>query len=126
MKLPNSIPHLLLTFSLIALMGNIPAKSQSSSTPIDSTILLPKSNTSLRPKVPTRQMITCTYDGDTLYFEFLIPEGTCGLYLYNPVNGETISTSFESEESPYVHVGFHSSAEITLTTEGGIEYYTEW
>lgn len=90
--------------------------------PMDPIVLDPIPKTKgHRPKAPSLQQITCTYDGEALNFEFVIPEGECTMTLSGDL---TMTYAFDSSElNAEVYVGtLHSDTEITLTTEYGNEY----
>ena len=75
-----------------------------------------------RPKMPSRQMITCIYDGDELTFDFVVPEGMCDVVLTES-SGATMSYTIDSSElTATVYVGTLSESEVELTTENGNTY----
>lgn len=63
-------------------------------------ILLVKKNrgaSTIRPKAPDRQVITCAYDGDALHLNFALSEGAATVH----VTDETlITTIFEIDTTP--------------------------
>ena len=72
------------------------------------------------------QSVMCTYDDGNLYFEFAIPEGQCQLILSDPSTGETVVAGFDSDVTEPVYVGYHSTADLTVTTENGNTYTGSW
>lgn len=75
-----------------------------------------------RPGMPSRQMITCIYDGGELTFDFVVPEGMCDVVLTES-SGATMSYTIDSSElTATVFVGTISESEIELTTENGNTY----
>ena len=88
--------------------------------------LNPKPNISHRPKAPSMQNVTCTYNEGSLTFEFAYPEGQCQLILADPTTGETVAAGFDSAVSEPVYVGYHSTASLTVTTANGNTYTGMW
>lgn len=94
--------------------------------PVQPIVLLPGPKPNLRPKAPSRQIVTCIYDEGNLYFEFAIPEGQCQLFLSDPSTGETVVAGFDSDVTEPVYVGYHRTASLTVNTENGNTYAGEW
>ncbi|MBD5181791.1 MAG: hypothetical protein HDS23_00775 [Bacteroides sp.] len=86
----------------------------------------PKPNPTLRPKAPSMQDVTCTYNEGMLTFEFAYPEGECELQLTDLSTGEMILDNFDSAISEPVYVGYHSTASLTVTTANGNIYSGGW
>lgn len=91
-----------------------------------STITLTKSvrtNPIKRPKAPDRQIVTCTYDGEELNLNFVIPEGMATL----SCTDETLLTAtFEFDSTPLqvsIPVGkLWGTVSIELETANGNTY----
>ena len=82
-----------------------------------------RSDKSLRPKAPSRQVVTCFYDGQYLCFDFVVPEGECDVtvteWFSNAVQNYTIDSS---ELSADVYVGELYESTVTITTANGHTY----
>lgn len=76
-----------------------------------------------RPRVPSRQMIECAYDGDCLAFTFAIPEGECEVSLTDNVT-LSVQTHFIDSDCCHaeIYVGELSETTVTLVTESGATY----
>ena len=76
-----------------------------------------------RPRIPSRQVVTCSYDGQYLCFDFTVPEGECNVtvteWFSNAVQNYTIDSS---ELSADVYVGELYESTVTLTTANGHTY----
>ena len=89
--------------------------------------LVPKGSVgSHKTKAPSRQSVTCIYDAGNLYFEFAIPEGQCQIILSDLSTGETVVAGFDSDMTEPVYVGYHSTADLTVTAENGNTYTGSW
>ena len=89
------------------------------------TVDLKKNSThkSHRPKAPSLQRITCVYDGETLVFDFVLPEGQCELSVRGIDNGYVVTETFDSSDLvAEVFVGTITDCEIELTTSLGHTY----
>ena len=118
--------------TIIALSAIAPADA---GTPVNPTpsgpiiILLPPQkpkDTGLRPKSPDRQEVYCTYTDGNAIIDFVFPEGMCELQLLDPETGETVTATIDSEAPEAIYVGYHGSAEVTVTTEYGNTYTGSW
>lgn len=77
----------------------------------------------LRPKAPSRQLISCEYDGENLLFEFELPEGMCELVLTDVLTAQTTAYVFDSSTcNAAVYVGEIYESTLTLTTSLGNVY----
>ncbi len=80
-------------------------------------------NTALRPKAPSRQVVTCAYDGEYLMFDFVVPEGECDVvvteWFSNAQQSYTIDSSILTAD---IHVGELYESTVTVTTEKGNVY----
>ena len=100
-------------------------KTQPSRPTQNKVIILEKSNKaeSARPKAPSRQVVTCSYDGQYLCFDFVVPEGECNVtvteWYSNAVQNYTIDSS---ELSADVYVGELYESTVTVTTANGHTY----
>lgn len=75
-----------------------------------------------RPRIPSRQIINCTYDSGELTIDFTIPEGMCEVLL-TEASGMTISYTVDSSNlTATIYVGTISESEIELSTESGNIY----
>lgn len=85
-----------------------------------------RSDKSLRPKAPSRQVVTCFYDGLYLCFDFVVPEGECNVtvteWYSNAVQNYTIDSS---ELSADIYVGELYESTVTVTTANGNTYTAE-
>lgn len=79
-----------------------------------------------RPKMPSRQFITCYYDGESLNLDFAYSEGECEVCVTD------ITTNFSrfyyidsSELLSTIYVGEINSSIITVTTSHGHIYTGE-
>lgn len=76
-----------------------------------------------RPQAPSLQRITCTYDGEYLVFDFVLPEGQCELTVRSIDNTNVVCETFDSNDLvAEVFVGELSDCEIELTTQKGNTY----
>lgn len=87
-------------------------------------ILTPaKDSVALRPKAPSRQVVTCAYDGEYLMFDFVVPEGECDVvvteWFSNAQQSYTIDSSILTAD---IHVGELYESTVTVTTEKGNVY----
>lgn len=79
--------------------------------------------TSKRPHMPDRQMITCVYDGENICLDFAYSEGMCDVYVTDARTGEMQLFSFDSSElSVLIYVGEIGESYIALVTEYGNTY----
>lgn len=83
------------------------------------TILTPQSESidKRRPKVPSRQVITCGYDESVFYLSFVLPEGQCTLSASDS-DGHYEYVEFESTDL-YIQIPteeMHGDIEVTLQT----------
>lgn len=79
--------------------------------------------TSNRPHMPDRQVITCVYDGENICLDFAYSEGVCDTYVMDARTGEMQHFSFDSSElSVFIYVGEIGESYITLVTEYGNTY----
>lgn len=76
-----------------------------------------------RPKAPSRQVITCYYDGENLNFDFIYSEGECEIYLTDMSTNLSRYYLIDSAElSTSIFVGTIKSTAISLTTSNGNTY----
>ena len=119
MKIINLI--LLITICTFAFTANAQNQSSGSANPIQLTKT--KGDTSKRPLSPSLQRITCVYDGETLVFDFVLPEGQCELTVRDIDNGYVVTETFDSSDLiAEVFVGTITDCEIELTTQKGNIY----
>ncbi len=79
-----------------------------------------------RPRVPSRQVIECAYDGEVLYFTFAYAEGECEATLTEYATGYERTYTFDSSECyTEITVGQLYESTLTLTTESGHTYTAE-
>ena len=63
------------------------------------------------------------YDGETLVFDFVLPEGQCELSVRGIDNGYVVTETFDSSDLvAEVFVGTITDCEIELTTQKGNTY----
>lgn len=130
MRFPRYLYLTVLTASLSAVWGGS-AAADTPTNPIKNPIVidLPPRNTGdfgARPKAPSMQSVTCTYNDGFLTFEFAFPEGECELMLSDLSTGDMVIEYFDSAVTEPVYVGYHSTASLTVTTENGNTYTGEW
>lgn len=75
-----------------------------------------------RPRTPSRQQITCIYDGECIYINFLIPEGQCSLLVTEQNLGISNCYSFDSEDETVVRLGIIKNAMLRIDTGFGKSY----
>lgn len=76
-----------------------------------------------RPKAPSRQIISCSYENDIFTFEFVISEGVCEVIITDITTGEEIYEVFDSSAlQAKVYAGEITDCDIQLTTETGNIY----
>lgn len=114
----------LLIFTSNVFADNEPESTVSSSD--GTTILYPPKNRNDKPKMPSRQFITCYYDGENLNLDFAYSEGECEVCVTD------ITTNFSrfyyidsSELLSTIYVGEINSSIITVTTSHGHIYTGE-
>lgn len=88
----------------------------------ESVIWHEKSENSNRPKVPSRQQISCFYENGSLKFQFVIPEGECQLTVTDMTTGFARQYVFDSSAAATVYVGVLTQAHIEISTANGHEY----
>lgn len=69
-----------------------------------------------RPKMPSRQQIECWYDGESLTFDFAIPEGECTLTVTDASTAMQTQYVFDTETTAEVYVGPMAEAYLELYT----------
>lgn len=103
-------------------------KTQPSRPTQNKVIILEKSQKAetARPKAPSRQVVTCFYDGEYLCFDFVVPEGECNVtvteWYSNAVQNYVIDSS---ELSADIYVGQLYESTVTVTTANGNTYTAE-
>jgi len=76
-----------------------------------------------RPNAPSRQIISCTYESETLTMNFAIPEGLCEVAITELSTGITMCYSVDSSElTASICVGAIGESSIEVLTEGGNTY----
>lgn len=75
-----------------------------------------------RPRNPSRQQVTCLYDGECVYLSFLVPEGQCNLIITEQNIGVTNYYIFNSEDEIAIPVGIIKSSILRIDTEFGKSY----
>ncbi len=120
MKIINFLIPLIM-LCMIAVSAN--AQKQSSGSYVELNSVKHRQGTSHRPKAPSLQRITCTYDGEYLVFDFVLPEGQCELTVRSIDNTNVVCETFDSNDLvAEVFVGELSDCEIELTTQKGNTY----
>lgn len=76
-----------------------------------------------RPKMPSRQIVTCAYTDSNMYLTFILPEGECTLSVQDS-DGHTEVYDFDSSElSVSIScIEMHGDIQVTLQTEQGNTY----
>ena len=81
---------------------------------------------SLRPKAPSRQRVTCSYDGEYLTVDFVIPEGECEVAIAEWYSGTVQTYTIDSTDlTAQINVGELYESTITISTESGNTYTTD-
>ncbi len=76
-----------------------------------------------RPKAPSRQVVTCEYDGTYLTFGFVLPEGVCEATVTENFSGAFQTYTFDSTPlTADVYVGELYESTVTMTTASGNTY----
>lgn len=118
----KSFKHLLL-IALAAVISSLTAIAQSPLPDSSIIIIEPKEDIKpSKPKMPSRQQISCLYYDGTLIIDFTISEGQCELSVTNLSTGLTRQHSFDSTDEASVYVGPLTQAYIEISTESGHSY----
>lgn len=83
----------------------------------------PKPTPGLR--VPSRQAVTCSYDGEYLFLSFAYSEGGCLLTVTDNVTLAEDGYIFDSSVPTTLNIGYVSDASLTITTSLGHSYTGE-
>lgn len=113
-----------LIFSFLILSSTNPIFAEEP-LPVYSTSLVDidnKGKQHVRPKIPSRQRILCTYESGSLKFQFAIPEGECQLTVTDMTTGFARQYVFDSSADATVCVGTLTQAHIEISTANGHEY----
>lgn len=105
--------------------GSNGSTTKKPSTP-QTIVLKPKDKVSIRPRTPSLQEVVCSYMDDYVYITLSLPEGECEMQLTDLTTGETVVSDFDSENPEPIYVGYHDSAEVTVTTAYENIYTGEW
>ncbi|MBP3288908.1 MAG: hypothetical protein J6L79_06735 [Muribaculaceae bacterium] len=116
MKKIFSIATIILFGCPLNLIANTPTITS------ESVIWHEKSENSNRPKVPSRQQISCFYEKGSLNFQFAIPEGECQLTVTDMTTGFARQYVFDSSAAATVYVGVLTQAHVEISTANGREY----
>lgn len=113
---------------LLTLAGfGSPEMSGEDTTNKKTTILLVRVNKGkpfTRPKAPDRQVITCLYDGEELFFNFAIPEGSATVTVTDETKTISIYQIDTTQLEIHITVGeFIGDALIEVETELNNRYY---
>ncbi len=120
---------LTLAVSIYLCLTCMAEQNQQSGQSRQSTILLVKKNrgaSTIRPKAPDRQVVTCAYNGEDVELSLTLPEGNATLY----ITDQTHSTkTYEIETAPLeVNVAtgeLMGRISIEMSTEKGNIYIGE-
>lgn len=83
-------------------------------------------NIAHRPKAPSRQRVTCSYDGEYLTVDFVIPEGECEVAIAEWYSGTIQTYTIDSTDlTAQINVGELYESTITISTESGNTYTTD-
>lgn len=115
----------LLTTALMAMAIICPGFATETNDDDRTVPIIPKKNPKERPKAPSRQQISCVYNGETMTINFLIDEGNCTLTINNIVTGEESLYTFDSAYLAEITVGELTKAYLEIQTESGHTYYGE-
>lgn len=124
LKLPILALAAGIIFTAAAAVPNTPQNPQKK-VPAKARIALrgDKADVSLRPKAPSRQVVTCEYDGSYLTFGFVMPEGVCEATVTENVSGASQTYTFDSTPlTANVYVGELYESTVTMTTASGNTY----
>lgn len=76
-----------------------------------------------RPKVPSKQRVSCSYDGEYLTFDFVIAEGECEVAIAEWYSAAVQTYTIDSTDlTAEIYVGELYESTITVTTERGNTY----
>lgn len=114
-----SIMFILFAFCLH--MHASPVQDSSPNVDIPITEIPDSDDETLKPKMPSRQRICCTYDGEMLFIKFAISEGECTLCLESSENGTQIQY-LDSSAPAYINVGKVENANLLILTSSGHTY----
>lgn len=122
----------LLFFCLTAFATESPMSSDSSEKKTETkrakeykTVVLgqtscPKSG---RPAAPSRQMVQCYYDGESIVIDFNFPEGECRVTVTDLYTGYPQSHTIDSSDNDIeIYVGDINESSIEISTEYGHNY----
>lgn len=75
-----------------------------------------------RPRIPSRQIVTCAYDGESLEVVFLFPEGNAYITITD-VNAEMIGIyTINTQEKSAMSIGRVETSIIEISTDAGNIY----
>ena len=93
------------------------------SIPTVSTVLNGSRNPHRRPSAPSRKLIWCNYDGESITVDFASPEGVCSVYITDLNTNVVKSYSIDSSElSVSFYVGAITRCAVEIATENGNSY----
>lgn len=110
---------------LFLFLGSSVAYSESLILPSLTSIVIyetGKGDTSVRPRIPSRQQILCIYENEHLNLSFAIAEGECQLTVTDMTTGFARQYVFDSSALATVYVGALTQAHIEISTANGREY----
>lgn len=85
--------------------------------------LTPPKNPGGKPKMPSRQVVWCSFDGESLILEFAYSEGICDVTITDINTGMTQYHTFDSSELlSTIYIGALNDSFITVTTSHGNTY----
>lgn len=91
-----------------------------------STPLTPPKNPGGKPKMPSRQVVWCSYDGENIVLEFAYPEGMCDVMIMElSTNFTQYHTIDSSELLSSIYIGELNDSFVTVTTSAGHTYCGE-
>ncbi len=106
--------------------ANDPKKETKTQSPkVFNVIILEKSsgNKNKRPAAPSRQMVQCYYDGESIVIDFNFPEGECLVTVTDLYTGYPQSHTIDSSENDIeIYVGDINESSIEISTEYGHNY----
>ncbi len=119
------IPGIALCAALIA-GASTPAQKPTTRTkqkPSQVTLQKKRVDATFRPKAPSRQVVTCEYDGTYLTFGFVLPEGVCEATVTENFSGASQTYTFDSTPlTADIYVGELYESTVTMTTASGNTY----
>lgn len=75
-----------------------------------------------RPRIPSRQIVTCAYDGENIEVEFLFPEGNADITITDVNAGIVGIYTINTQEESAMSIGRVETSIIEISTDAGNIY----